>query len=165
MRFAHWFLPVLVVVLAACSTTPSSSTVVPPYPPYVAKLESMGVAPTTMQRIKAARVLTFADVLELVKKGVPGDKIVAYMKATRAPYNYTQSQVNALVAAGADSTLVNYVDRAAGDFLIDAQNAAQQERIVQDQKWEREAWRNPYFADMAYWGPPPFAFGWPAVWY
>ncbi len=56
------------------------------------------------------------DVLELVRKGVPGGKIVAYLRSTRASYNYTQAQINTLLNAGADSTLVNYVGRGAGDF-------------------------------------------------
>lgn len=161
MHVPRFLLPVAAILLSGCATTRE----VPPPPPYVATLKTMGVAPTTMKRIEAARVLTFADVLELVKKGVPGDKIVAYMKATRAPYAYSQEQVNALVDAGADSTLVNYVGRAAGDLMIDSQNEPQQQRILRDAKWQRKLWNDPYFADEEFWGPPPFGFGWPAIWY
>ncbi len=60
------FLPVIAAVLiAGCATTHPDF---PPPPPYVQTLEAKGVAPATMQRIEAARVLTFADVLELVKR-------------------------------------------------------------------------------------------------
>lgn len=123
------------------------------------------MAPATVQRIRNARVLTFADVLELVKKGVPDDKIVAYLRATRAPYAYTTAQVNALVDAGAGSTLVNYVDRKAGDFLIDAQNEPQQQDLLANAKLQKELWNDPYFVDEDYWGPPPFGFAWPGIWY
>jgi hypothetical protein len=133
-------------------------------PPYLNSLKRMGVSQTTYSRIVNQRVLTFSDVLDLVKRGVPGNMIVAYMQSTRAPYNFTRAQVNQLVAAGADSTLVNYVGRAAGDFLIDAQNAAQQQRVVQDAR-ESKFWSHAYFTDPFFGGPPPFDFGWPALWY
>lgn len=161
MHFLRLLFPVAVILLSGCATTGT----IPPPPPYVQTLEAKGVAPATLQRIKAARVLTFGDVLELVKKGVPGDKIVAYLKATRAPYAYSQNQVNTLVDAGADSTLVNYVGHAAGDLLIDSQNEPQQQQVLRDAKWQKEMWNDPYFTDDEFWGPPPFGFGWPGIWY
>lgn len=162
MRFFRRSLAVVALAaLAACATTPAPSGP----PPYLQQLAAMHVAPATLQRIQSGRVLTFADVLELVQKGVPGEKIVAYLKSTRAPYNYTQKQVNTLTDAGADSTLINYVGRSVGDFMVDAQDAQQQQQLRQNAKWEKAAWNDPYFTDPAYWGPAPFPYMWPGGWY
>ncbi len=149
-----------VILIAGCATPTSVSS-----PGYLQTLASMHVAPATMQRIQAGRVLAYGDVLELVKRGVPGDKIVPYLRSTRAPYNFTQAQVNALMAAGADSTLINYVGRAAGDFLVDAQDAQQQAELRKNAKWRKEAWQDPYFTDPAYFGPAPFPYAFPGEWY
>ncbi len=164
IKFPPLFAAAVVVffVLAGCATTSSQ---MPPPPPYLAQLEKMGVAPATLDRIANARVLGFEDVLELVRRGVPGDRIVAYLRSTRAPYNFTQPQINALVRAGADSTLVNFVGRDAGDFLIDAQNENQQARLLRDARFRRELWQDPYFTDPTYAGAPPFDYVWPALWY
>jgi hypothetical protein len=150
------------LLLVACASTPPAPS---GPPPYLQQLVAMRVAPATLQRIEAGRVLSFGDVMELVKKGVPGEKIVAYLKSTRAPYNFTQQQVNALMNAGADSTLVNYVGRSVGDFMIDAQDAQQQQQLRRNAKWDKEAWRDPYFTNPGYWGPAPFPYVWPGGWY
>lgn len=156
------FSALLALSLAACAT---SSGPAPGTPAYFQTLESMHVAPATLKRVEGGRVLSFADVLELVKRDVPGAEIVAYLKSTRAPYNYSQSQVNTLMNAGADSTLVNYVGRADGDFLIDAQNAAQQAQVRQNYKFDKQLWKDPYFIDPDYWGPAPFPYAFPMGWY
>lgn len=131
---------------------------------YIASLEQAGVSPATVARIENERVLTFDEILEMVKKGVPGSQIVAYLKSTRANYSMGNRKIQRLVAAGADSTLVNYLGRSQGDFLIDAQNAAAQNRLVQNAKWQQEMWNNPYFMDPEFDGDVPFEFGWPAIW-
>lgn len=131
---------------------------------YVQSLQAAGVSPATVARVENERVLTDADITAMVQKGIPGSQIVAYLKSTRADYSMSQSQIQKLVAAGADSTLVNYLGRSQGDFLIDAQNSAAQNRLVQNAQWEQEMWNNPYFADPAFDGDVPFEFGWPAIW-
>jgi hypothetical protein len=131
---------------------------------YLASLDQSGVSPATVSRVGNERVLTFAEIREMVVKGVPGSQIVAYLKSTRANYSMSNQQIQSLVAAGADSTLVNYLGRGEGDFLIDAQNSAAQNQLVQNAKWEREMWNNPYFMDPAFDGDVPFEFGWPAIW-
>ena len=152
----------LALVLSSCAT---SSGPAPGTPAYFQTLEAAHVAPATLKRIEGGRVLAFSDVLALVQSKVPGSEIVAYLKCTRAPYNYTQPQVNTLMDAGADSTLINYVGRAAGDFMIDAQNAQQQANLRADAKWQKQMWNDPYFSDPDYWGPAPFPFMWPGGWY
>lgn len=153
---------VCVALLAGCA---SSSNVGQAPPPYLNKVAAMGVAPETMKRLSNARVLTFADVLEMVKKGVPGEKITAYLKSTRAPYNYSQARINQLVDAGADNVLINYVGRSQGDFLLDAQNEPKQQQVLADAKLSKEFWNDPYFGDPGYWGAVPFGYVWPPMWY
>jgi hypothetical protein len=151
------------LALGACATTPSGPA--PGTPAYFKTLESLNVAPATLKRVETGRVLSFADVLELVKRDVPGSEIVAYLQSTRASYNYTQKQVNTLMNAGADSTLVNYVGRSDGDFLIDAQNAQQQAQVRQNYKFDKQLWKDPYFIDPDFAGPAPFPYMYPAGWY
>jgi len=158
----RFFVLFVIAILAGCATPPQQK---PPSPAYLQKLAAMHVSPSTLKRIQAGRVLTFADVLGLVQRGVPGEKIVAYLRSTRAPYNYTQAQINTLLNAGADSTLINYVGRSVGDFLIDAQNEQSQEELRQNAKWQKEAWRDPYFNDPEYWGVAPFPYAFPVGWY
>jgi hypothetical protein len=150
------------LALASCATTTGPA---PGTPAYFKTLEAMHVSPATLQRIEAGRVLAFSDVLELVKCGVPGSEIVAYLKSTRAPCNYTQKQVNTLMDAGADSTLYNYVGRSIGDFMLDAQDAQQQAELRKNAKWRKEMWNDPYFTDPDYMGPAPFPYMWPGGWY
>lgn len=148
---------------AGCATT--SYQVPGPKPTLLSELKSQGVSEPTIARITAGRVLTFPEIVELVRAGIPGKQIVAYLRKTRAPYNFTQAQINTLVSAGADSTLINYVGRGAGDFLLDAQNEAQQSSLLRQQKLDQSFWNDPYFADPGYMGAPPFGFGWPGLWY
>lgn len=150
-------------LLGGCATSGSNTSA--GSPAYLQTLVAKQVAPATLQRIRAGRVLSFGDVLELVKRGVPGDKIVAYLRSTRAPYNFTQAQINGLLNAGADSTLINYVGRSAGDFLVDAQDAQQQAELRQNAKWQKESWNNPYFTDPGFWGPAPFPYAFPGEFY
>jgi len=152
---------VLALALASCAT-PNAGV---GSPRYLQTLGALHVAPATLSRIEAGRVLGFADVLELVRKGVPGTEIVAYLQSTRAPYNYTQKQINTLTNAGADSTLINYVGRSIGDFMIDAQDAQQQQQLRRNAKWQKEMWDDPYFNDPDYMGPAPFPYMWPGGWY
>lgn len=154
---------ILIGFCAGCATT--SYTVPGPKPTLLSELESRGVSQATVSRIEAGRVLSYPEILELVRAGIPGNQIVAYLKKTRAPYNMSQTQINGLVDAGADSTLINYVGRGAGDFLLDAQNEAQQSSLLRQQQFDQSFWDDPYFNDPGYMGAPPFGFGWPGMWY
>jgi len=153
---------VCMLVLSSCATTSGPA---PGTPAYFKTLKALHVTPVTLHRIEAGRVLTFSDVLELVQKQVPDGEIVAYLKSTRAPYNYSQKQLDALVKAGAGSTLYNYLGRSDGDFLIDAQDAQQQAELRKNAKWNKEMWKDPYFTDPAYAGVAPFPYSWPVGWY
>jgi hypothetical protein len=130
-------------------------------PPYLQTLASYNLDPSTYQRIANKRVLSYQDLLELVRKGVPGDRIVPYLRATRANYSMSQAQIRQLVAAGADSVLINYLGRHSGMFLIDAGNEEKQQKLVNDYHF----WRRAYFTDPGYMGSPPFNFLWPMEWY
>jgi len=131
---------------------------------FLQTLSNAGVPQETYQRVRNGRVLAYSDVLALVESEISGGKIVAYLRATRAPYDFTNTQVRALVRAGADSTLVNFVGRSRGDFLIDARNAAAQDRLLANARIDQSFWDAPYFQNPNYRGPAPFEFIWPAFW-
>ncbi|HEY5792975.1 MAG TPA: hypothetical protein VIS74_06735 [Chthoniobacterales bacterium] len=152
-------LAALALPLFGCATTPPKET----RPAYVYQLPKMGVSPGTYSRIYNHRVLTFADILDLVTHNVPDDKIVAYLRGTHAPYQFTVKQINQLAAAGAGSTLVNYLGQGAGAYLIDASDSAAQQQLRQ-QAMDEKYWRHAYFTDPYYYGAAPFNYGWPGEW-
>lgn len=154
-----------ILVFSGCATVSKTDKQAAARTTFLNSLSACGVAPATYDRMSRARVLTFKDVLNLVKAHVPSSQIVAYMKATYAPYNYSAAQVRTLTKAGADSTLINFVGRSSGAFLIDAQNAVAQGRLVANAKFNKELWNDPYFMDEGFDGDMPFAFGWPGMMY
>jgi hypothetical protein len=122
--------------------------------PYLAVLRQQGVDPGTYARISHGRVLTYDDIAGLVGKGVPGDKIVDYLKATRAPYVFTPAQVNRLAAAGAGPDLTAFLRNPPTRPNTDGlDNPATQAFL------NSPYWRDPYFMEP---GPVPFVF--PPTW-
>ncbi len=149
-------LPV-VLLAAGCATTGA-----PDVPPaYLSVLQQKQVDPGTYTRISKGLVLTYGDVLDLVQKGIPGDKIVSYMKATRAPYNFSRAQINGLIKAGADDALVNFLGARAGVYMQDQANAP---RGPVPAPVPNPLLADPYFGDPYYAGPAPFDFGYPDDW-
>jgi hypothetical protein len=98
-------------------------------------------------------VLGYDDIRNLAVKGVPGKMVVPYLKATKTPYNFTSQQINGLVDAGADSTLVNYLGKAKGIYLEDAGNIPSSTGGL-----------HPYWSDPGYAGAVPFGFAYPDAW-
>ncbi|MEI6536307.1 MAG: hypothetical protein WCN98_13250 [Verrucomicrobiaceae bacterium] len=145
-----------VLLLAACTTVPT-----PPVekPGYLRVLEQKQVAPSTVALIAGGRVLGYADLKNLVAKGIPGSMIVPYLKATRTPYDYSTKDINGLINAGADDVLVNYLGKAKGIYLED-ENDAPTSADGND-----GGSSHPYFSDPGYVGAAPFAFGYPDAWY
>lgn len=139
------------VVLSGCVT----ATRVPQLeqPGYMKVLAAKKVAPATYARIAGGRVLGYGDIKNLAVRGVPGKMIVPYLKATKTPYNFTTAQINALVNAGADDALVNYLGKAKGIWLEDAGNIPSSTGGL-----------HPYWSDPGYAGPVPFDFGYPGAW-
>jgi hypothetical protein len=100
---------ILAVLLAAALLSGCASSATKVAAPYLAVLQQKGVDPGTYARISHGRILTYDDVYNLVSKGVPGDKIVDYLQATRAPYVFTPSQINRLATAGAGPALTSFL--------------------------------------------------------
>lgn len=151
MQFAHMIkvlLVALVFAVAGCATTPQMER-----PGYLKVLAAKKVAPPTYARIAHGLVLGYSDLMDLVQKGIPGSMIVPYLKATRTPYDFSTKQINGLVNAGADSTLVNYLGKAKGIYLQDAMNVPSTRPGL-----------HPYWSDPGYAGPAPFAFAYPGEW-
>lgn len=142
----------LSAAFVSCATTQSQQKT----PPVLAKLASMNIDSRTYAKIANHRVLSYGDILGLVKKGVPSPVIQTYLQSTHAPYTLTDAQLNALVDAGASADLVNYLGKSVGFF-----EATERSQTGGAGKWKN----NPFFADPYYLGEPPFIWGWPGEWY
>lgn len=140
------------VFLAACTTAPKQSGP----PPVLAKLSAMGISTTTYNKISNHQVLTYGDMLGLLKKKVPSPVILTYLKSTHAAYTLTDAQLDALNDAGASADLVNYLGKSVGYF-----EATERSQTGGAGKWKD----NPYFADPYYMGGAPFGYMWPNEWY
>ncbi len=139
------------VVLASCATREPSGP-----PPVLAKLQAMGIDSATYTKIENHRVLTFGDILGLLKKNVPSPVILTYIKSTKAPYTLTNAQLQKLIVAGASGDLVNYLGRSVGFF-----EATERSQTGGAGKWKND----PFFNDPFYMGEPPFVYVWPGEWY
>jgi len=135
---------------ASCTTTPKSST-----PPVLQKLADSGIDSRTYAKISAGRVLTYDDILGLVKDKIPDVVIISYLKSTHAPYQLTNAQLEDLLDSGAGSDLVNYLGKSTGFF--DATQRAQ----TGPSKWDKHS----YFTDPYFYGVAPFPYEFPAEWY
>lgn len=144
------------VLLSACATTTTKPGM--EKPGYIGVLEKKGVAATTVTRIANGRVLGYADIKNLVAAGIPGSMIVPYLKATHAPYDFSVTQINGLVDAGADDPLINYLGKAKGIYLEDDDN-------IPSGDSNDGGTNHPYFADPDYMGAAPFGFAYPVGWY
>lgn len=142
-----------VTVLTACATTP------PPQsgpPPVLVKLRGMGIDNVTYEKIANHRVLTYTDIFSLLNSKVPSPVILTYVKSTKAPYTFTNAQLEQLDDAGASGDLLNYLGKSTGFF-----EATERDQTGGSGKWKD----NPYFNDPYYMGGAPFDYGWPGEWY
>lgn len=146
----------LVFGWTGCASTQSSGK----KPGYLKTLQTKQVDPSTYTRIYHGRVLQYADILNLVKKGVPDDKIVSYLKSTKAPYRLSNVQITALLNAGAGPTLVNYLGKSTGFY--DATTPDQTGGSVRP--WSNY-WKHPYYTDPYFMGPAPFGWDYPGDWF
>jgi hypothetical protein len=144
------------VLLAACATTTTKPGL--EKPGYIGVLEKKGVPAATVTRIANGRVLGYGDIKNLVVAGIPGSMTVPYLKATRAPYDFSMTQINGLVDAGADDSLINYLGKAKGVYLEDDDN-------IPSGVSDDGGTNHPYFADPDYMGVAPFGFAYPLGWY
>jgi hypothetical protein len=135
--------PLAAALLAGCA---SSGTKVAA--PYLAVLQQKGIDPGTYARISHGRVLTYDDIYELVTEGVPGDKIVDYLKATRAPYVFTPAQINRLAAAGAGPALTAFLRNPPTKPNTDGFDNPTTQAFLNSPYW-----RDPYYMEP---GPVPF---------
>ena len=140
--------PVLLLsaaLLAGCATSGTRVSA-----PYLAVLQQKGIDPGTYTRISHGRVLTYDDIYELVSEGVPSDKIVDYLKATRAPYLFSQTQINRLRSAGAGPVLVTFLETPqSGPNTQGFDNPTTQAFL------NSPYWKDPYYMDA---GPAQFYF-------
>lgn len=139
-------------LLGACASTSQN----PRTPPVLARLKAMGIDSGTYNKIATHRVLAYSDILGLVKKDVPSPVILTYLQSTKAPYTLTNTQLQALVNAGAGADLVNYLGKSVGFF-----EATERKQTGGAGKWKD----NPFFADPFYMGAAPFDYAYPGEWF
>lgn len=116
-----------------------------PNHPFVQELGSKKIDKGTLQRAAAGRVIGVDDIKNMLRNGVPNDTIVAYLKATKTPYRLTAGQLNSLRSAGANQTLVVYLEKA--NSLHGSGRGSELS--------------HPYYSDPYYSGPAPFRFVYP----
>ena len=145
-------LPALLVAALAAGCASSGTKV---SAPYLAVLQQKGVDPGTYARLSHGRMLTYDDVYELVTEGVPGDKIVDYLKATRAPYVFTPAQINRLAAAGADASLLSFLRKPPTKPNTDGFDNPTTQAFL----------NSPYWRDPYYMGGSPMDFEFPNSWH
>ncbi len=132
-------------LLSGCATHETKVTA-----PYLAVLQQRGVDPGTYARISHGRILTYDDIADLVAKGIPGDKIVDYMKATRAPYVFSMAQINRLKTAGAGPVLVKFLEAPPTKPNTQGFDNPTTQAFLNSPYW-----RDPYYMDA---GPMDFDF-------
>jgi hypothetical protein len=137
------------LALAACATTGSTNR-----PLALQKLASTGVDPAVVKKMENGRVLTYSDILILVKAQAPQQMMISYLKSTKAPYRFTTAQLEGLSDAGAGSDLVNYLGKSVGYYQ------ATQRSQTGGSKWDN----HPYFTDPYYLGDAPFPYAFPDEW-
>lgn len=144
----------ILLLLAAAVVAGCASSGTQVSAPYLAVLQQKGVDPGTYARISHGRVLTYDDIANLVARGVPGDKIVDYLKATRAPYVFTPAQVNRLAAAGAGPVLTSFLRNPPTKPNTDGFDNPTTQAFLNSPYW-----RNPYYME-----PGPAQFMFPQSW-
>jgi len=145
-------LPILALaslLLASCASGPE------PTPIVLQRLAASGVDSRTYAKIEAGRVLSYPDILGLVKDKVPDAAIVSYLKSTHAPYTLTNAQLERLSDAGAGPVLANYLGKSVGYY------EATKRSQTGGANWDN----SPYFTDPHFWGPAPFDYEFPGEWY
>ena len=145
---------ILSVLLAAALTAGCASSGTKVSAPYLAVLQQKGVDPGTYARLSHGRLLTYDDIYELVSEGVPGDKIVDYLKATHAPYVFTPAQINRLASAGADAPLLSFLRNSPTKPNTDGFDNPTTQAFL----------NSPYWRDPYYMGGSPMDFEFPGSW-
>lgn len=142
------------IVLAAAMLAGCASTGTKVSAPYLTVLQQRGVDPGTYARISHGRILTYDDISDLVKKGIPSDKIVDYLKATRAPYIFSMSQINRLESAGASAALVKFLETPSTKPNTQGFDNPTTQAFLASPYW-----RDPYYMDEG-----PMEFNFPESW-
>ena len=79
-------------------------------------LTRQGVGPATIVKMQNGDALNYDDILNLVRRDVPSQKIIGYLQSTGRVYNFGPVQLKALAQAGAPSQLINYLQETQGFY-------------------------------------------------
>jgi hypothetical protein len=113
--------------------------------PFVQEVGAKKIDKGTLQRVAAGRVVGVEDMKNMLRGGVPNEKIVAYLKATKTPYMLNEIQLKSLRSAGANRTLITYLEKA------NAMHGTGRGSELS----------HPYYSDPYYSGAAPFRFSYP----
>jgi hypothetical protein len=127
--------------LGACASTPQVD------PAVVAALSSRGVEQSTTSKVKQGWALDYADIVNLVQKGVPTHTIISYLQSTEKVYNLTNAQFQGLENAGATTQLLNYLRETQGFYGVST--ARQSSRLTGEE-------RRAYYDTPGYQAQQPF---------
>ena len=141
---------VIVLLLAAGFLAGCANSATKVSAPYLGILKQRGVDPGTYARISHGRILTYDDIYDLVKIGATGDRIVDYLKATRAPYMFSSKQINGLVTAGASPALITFLKTPPTKPNTDGFDNPTTQAFLKSPYWN-----DPYYMDA---GPEQFRF-------
>lgn len=116
------------------------------------------VGPATTVKMQNGRALDYNDIVELVRRGVPGNIIVGYLQSTGKVYNFGPVQLQALRDQGASDQVLNFLQETQGFY--GRTTPAQSQRLSKEQS--AEYYNTPLYQDQA-----PFAYNQPIVddWY
>lgn len=138
--------------LAACATTQQID------PAITSTINAKGVEPSVAAKMNDGQVLSYGDIMDLVKKDVPASMIVGYLNSTRKVYDFSYAQLQSLKAAGATPQLLNYLTETQGFYGNNSQH--QTARLKGEQK-------RAYFNSPGYQDQQPFGYNPPVIddWY
>jgi hypothetical protein len=128
--------------LAACAPTPQVD------PGMAAALSSRGVEQSTYQKVTQGSALDYDDTLNLLKKDVPTHIIISSLQSSQKVYNFSDSQLQGLKAAGATPQLLNYLTETQGFYGVTTPRQAA--RLTGEQ-------RRAYYDTPGYQAQQPFS--------
>ena len=93
-----------------CSTNPAVD------PQVIAAVTAHNVAQGTYDKMARGATLDYNDIVQLVRKRVPSQIIVGYLRSTQTIYNFTYAQLRHLREIGATPEVLNYLTETQGFY-------------------------------------------------
>ena len=85
-------------------------------PQVTAAVSAHNVTSGTYDKIARGETLDYNDIMQLVKKRVPSQVIVGYLRSTEVVYNFTYGELRNLRSVGATPEVLNYLTETQGFY-------------------------------------------------